>query len=107
MSLTIDNLYRAREFVNLKNISPNHIQLAFKNPVLAILAKGKINEIAQQCGPNGIFQTCELKGQDLTLTFDPEIVNERLLAEVFDAPDDKAQQAALNLSEDIAKRMKA
>lgn len=107
MSLTIDNLYKAREFVALKNISANHIELSFKNPILAILAKGKVAEIASQCGPNSAFESCELNGSDLKLTYNPEIMNERLLAEVFDSPDERAKEAAKELSAHIAEKLKA
>ncbi len=107
MALTIDNLFKARDFVDLKNISGNHIELSFKNPVVAMLAKGKIQEIASQCGPDQPFQSCELKGSDLTLRFNPSIVSERLLAEVFNAPADKAKQAAKDLSDHIAERTTA
>ena len=52
MSLSIENLFKARDFVDLKNISGEHIELTFKNPIVAMLAKGKIQEIAEQCSPD-------------------------------------------------------
>ena len=41
MALPIEQLYKARDFLNLKNISANHVELSFKNPVIAMLAKAK------------------------------------------------------------------
>ena len=35
MALPIEQLYKARDFLNLKNISANHVELSFKNPVIA------------------------------------------------------------------------
>ena len=55
MALPIEQLYKARDFLNLKNISANHVELSFKNPVIAMLAKGKVAEIASQCSPDGAF----------------------------------------------------
>ena len=52
MALPIEQLYKARDFLNLKNISANHVELSFKNPVIAMLAKGKVAEIASQCSPD-------------------------------------------------------
>ena len=58
MALPIEQLYKARDFLNLKNISANHVELSFKNPVIAMLAKGKVAEIASQCSPDGAFTKC-------------------------------------------------
>ena len=41
MALPIEQLYKARDFLNLKNISANHVELSFKNPVIAMLAVGR------------------------------------------------------------------
>ena len=57
MALPIEQLYKARDFLNLKNISANHVELSFKNPVIAMLAKGKVAEIASQCSPDGAICT--------------------------------------------------
>lgn len=56
MALPIEQLYKARDFLNLKNISANHVELSFKNPVIAMLAKGKVAEIASQCSPTAPSQ---------------------------------------------------
>lgn len=74
MALPIEQLYKARDFLNLKNISANHVELSFKNPVIAMLAKGKVAEIASQCSPDGAFTKCEMHGNDLHLDFNPEYV---------------------------------
>ena len=83
MALPIEQLYKARDFLNLKNISANHVELSFKNPVIAMLAKGKVAEIASQCSPDGAFTKCEMHGNDLHLDFNPEYVSERLMAEIL------------------------
>lgn len=107
MSLSIENLFKARDFVDLKNISGEHIELTFKNPIVAMLAKGKIQEIAEQCSPDSAFNSCELKGNDLHITYNPELVSERLLSEIFVSSDDRAKLAAKELSDYIADKMKA
>ena len=56
MALPIEQLYKARDFLNLKNISANHVELSFKNPVIAMLAKGKVAEIASQCSVRGALK---------------------------------------------------
>lgn len=107
MSLSIENLFKARDFVDLKNISGEHIELTFKNPIVAMLAKGKIQEISEQCSPEAAFHSCELKGNDLLIKYNPELVNERLLSEIFVGPADRAQLAAKELSDYIAEKLKA
>ena len=103
MALPIEQLYKARDFLNLKNISANHVELSFKNPVIAMLAKGKVAEIASQCSPDGAFTKCEMHGNDLHLDFNPEYVSERLMA----APE-RAKDAARELAAFVAeKTMKA
>lgn len=105
MALTIEHLYKARDFVDLKNITANHIELSFKNPIIAMLAKGKVAEIAGQCGPNQPFLSCEQNGNDLKLTYDPEIINEYLLGQVFTADSEQAQKAVHELSEHVSKKI--
>ena len=108
MALPIEQLYKARDFLNLKNISANHVELSFKNPVIAMLAKGKVAEIASQCSPDGAFTKCEMHGNDLHLDFNPEYVSERLMAEIFDAAPERARDAARELAAIVAeKTMKA
>uniref|UniRef100_UPI003FF03798 hypothetical protein n=1 Tax=Parasutterella excrementihominis TaxID=487175 RepID=UPI003FF03798 len=95
-------------YKNLKNISANHVELSFKNPVIAMLAKGKVAEIASQCSPDGAFTKCEMHGNDLHLDFNPEYVSERLMAEIFDAAPERARDAARELAAFVAeKTMKA
>lgn len=98
MGLPIEQLYKARDFVNLKNISGTHVELTFKNPVIAMLAKGKVAEIASQCGPDEAFHSCEMVGNTLKLTYNPQLISERLLAEIFDGTPEKAQKAATELA---------
>ena len=105
MALPIEQLYKARDFVNLKNISANHIELSFKNPIIKMLAQGKIAEIASECSPDGAFRSCELNGNDLKLTFNPEYVSERLLAEIFDGEPGRAQEAAKELAAYVQDKM--
>ncbi len=107
MNLSVEDLFKARDFVDIKNINAQRIELAFKNPVVAMLAKSKIKEIASQCGPDKPFHSCEQKGNDVFITYNPEIVNERLLAEIFTGSTERAQQASKELSDYIAERMKA
>ena len=102
MALPIEQLYKARDFLNLKNISANHVELSFKNPVIAMLAKGKVAEIASQCSPEGAFTKCEMHGNDLHLDFNPEYVSERLMAEIFDAAPERAKDAARELAAFVA-----
>lgn len=105
MNLPIEQLYKARDFVNLKNISANHIELTFKNPVMAMLAKGKIAQIAAQCDAKGPFTSCETKGSDLMLCFNPEFISERLLSEIFTAAPEKAQDAAKELAAFVSEKL--
>lgn len=107
MSLSVENLFKARDFVDLKNISGEHLELVFKNPIVAMLAKGKIQEIAEQCSPDSAFHSCELKGNNLHIKYNPELVSERLLSEVFVGPADRAKEAAKELSDYIEEKMKA
>lgn len=104
MSLSVENLFKARDFVELKNISGNRIELTFKNPVIAMLARGKVQEIANQCSPDSAFHSCELTGSDLILKYNPELVNERLLSEVFVGSATRAKDAAKELADYIAER---
>ena len=104
MALPIEQLYKARDFLNLKNISANHVELSFKNPVIAMLAKGKVAEIASQCSPDGAFTKCEMHGNDLHLDFNPEYVSERLMAEIFDAAPERARDAARELAAFVAEK---
>ncbi|WP_251452196.1 hypothetical protein [Parasutterella muris] len=106
MALPIEQLYKARDFVNLKNISANHVELAFKNPIIAMLAKGKVAEIASECSPDSAFHSCEMNGNDLTLRFNPELVSERLLAEIFDATPERAEEAAKELAAYVLEKAK-
>lgn len=106
MALPIEQLYKAREFLNLKNISANHVELSFKNPVIALLAKGKVAEIASECSPDGAFTGCRLEGNDLHLDFNPEYVSERLMAEIFDAAPERARAAARELAQYVADKTK-
>ena len=104
MALPIEQLYKARDFLNLKNISANHVELSFKNPVIAMLAKGKVAEIASQFSPDGAFTKCEMHGNDLHLDFNPEYVSERLMAEIFDAAPERARDAARELAAFVAEK---
>lgn len=105
MAFTIEHLYKARDFVELKNISTSQIELTFKNPIMAMLAKGKVAEIAQQCNPDSPFTSCVQNGNDLVMTFNPEVMNQMLLGKVFSGSDDEAKEAVKQLSEHIAKAM--
>ena len=107
MSLSIENLFKARDFVDLKNISGEHIELTFKNPIVAMLAKGKIQEIAEQCSPDSAFNSCELKGNVPNITSNPEFVSERFFWKILVVSVAGANFAPRDLLIYIADRMKA
>ncbi len=99
MDFSIEDLYRARDFLNVKKITDKHVELSFRNPIIAMLAKNKVEEIANMCGPDEAFQGLEQDGNDLVLKFNPKLVNPKLLAEIFTAPADRAEQASKELAE--------
>ena len=107
MALNIEQLFKARDFLELKNISATRLDLVFKNPVMAMLAKGKINEIASQCSPDSAFTGCTMNGSELVLTYNPNLVSHALLGKVFTAPAHEAQAAAADLAQDIAQKLQA
>ncbi|MBQ8828930.1 MAG: hypothetical protein IJ022_02370 [Burkholderiaceae bacterium] len=106
MALTIEHLYKAREFVDLKNISKDRIELTFKNPIIAMLAKGKVAEIVNSCGPKAAFTSCQQVGNDLILTFDPTVMSDYLLGRVFTGNDQEAQDAVSELSARMAETLR-
>ena len=47
-----------------------------------------------------------MNGNDLTLRFNPELVSERLLAEIFDATPERAEEAAKELAAYVLEKAK-
>jgi hypothetical protein len=104
MALTIEQLYKARDFVELKNISATHVVLTFKNPILSMLAKGKIAEIAESCSAKFPFTSCKQEGNDIVLSYNPELVREYLLGEVFTGSDEKAKEAVAKIAANVREK---
>ncbi len=99
MDFSMEDLYRARDFLDIKKITDNRIELSFRNAIIAMLAKTKVDEIANMCGPDEAFQSLEQNGNDLVLEFNSKLVDTQLLAEIFTAPAERAEQASKELAE--------